>query len=98
MIWILFQMWLGFVVYTTSATLDVAAVPDGGCLLDPTTVTLTGAALGGRPTIGMSYLPPEGITVIAKVTAANSVKVEVCNDSGATYDPPSATYYFGVTQ
>lgn len=84
--------------YRASAVIDVAAVPDGTCKLDTTAVTVTGAALGGRPTVGASYQPPEGVSMIAKVTGPNSMKIEICNWSGASYDPASATYFFGVTQ
>lgn len=86
------------ITYTATATIDIAAVPDGTCRLDSTAVTVTGAALGGRPTIGASFQPPEGIHLSVKVTGPNSMKVEICNWSGASYDPASATYYFGVTQ
>lgn len=84
-------------VYTASAVIDAVAVPDGTCVLDSTAVTVTGAAHGGRPTLGSSYQPPEGVHVIAKVTGPNTMKVEICNVSGASYNPASATYYFGVT-
>jgi hypothetical protein len=82
---------------TATAVIDVIAVPDGTCVLDTTAVTVTGAALGGRPTVGASFQPPEGISISVKVTGPNSVKLEVCNHSGASYNPASATYYFGVT-
>lgn len=88
----------GDIPATASAVLNVSSVSDGTCLLDSTSVTVTGAALGGRTTLGLSFQPPQGITMIPKVTGPNSVKIEVCNWSGATYDPPSATYYIGVTQ
>lgn len=84
--------------YTTTAVLDVAAVNNGSCRLDSTAVTLTGAAFGRRTTIGFSYQPPEGVTIVTKVTGPNAVKVEVCNLTGSTYDPPSATYYLGVSK
>lgn len=83
---------------SATATLDVSAVPDGSCVLHSTAVTVTGAALGNRPTIGASVAWPEAVKIEAKVTGPNSVKLEICNHSGASYDPPSATYYFGVFQ
>ncbi len=83
---------------TATAVIDVAAVPDGSCVLDSTAVTVTGAALGGRPSIGASVAWPEGVKIEAKVTGPNSVKLEICNHSGAAYDPAPATFYFGVTQ
>lgn len=88
----------GGTTYTATAVIDVASVPDGSCVLDTTAVTVTGAALGGRPTLGASYQPPEGIKIEAKVTGPNSMKLEICNHSGATYNPASATYYFGTAQ
>lgn len=98
MSFILAVLQLAYAVYIGSATFDIAPVVDGNCVLHPTPVTVTGASLGGRTTIGMTYVPPEGITITAKVSGANTVKVEACNWSGTTYDPPSATYYLGVTQ
>ena len=83
---------------TASASLDISAVPDGSCVLHSTAVTVTGAALGNRPTIGSSVAWPEAVKIEAKVTGPNSVKLEICNHTGASYDPPSATYYIGVTQ
>jgi hypothetical protein len=82
--------------YTASAVIDAGEVPDGSCLLDGTAVTVTGAALGSRPTLGSSIQPPQGVTVIAKVTGPNSMKLETCNFSGGSYNPASATYYFGA--
>lgn len=88
---------VGSTTYTASAVIDVIAVPDGACVLDTTAVTVTGAALGGRPTLGSSIAWPEGIKIEAKVTGPNTMKLEICNHSGANYNPASATYYFGVT-
>jgi hypothetical protein len=88
----------GGTVYTATAVIDLVPVPDGTCVLDSTAVTVTGAALGGRPTIGASFQPPEGVQLIAKVTGPNSMKVEICNHSGGSYNATSATYYFGVAQ
>lgn len=84
--------------YTGSATLDIGAVNDGACVLFATPVTVNGAALGGRPTIGMDFEPPEGITISAKISASNAVKVQVCNATGSSYNPPSALYTVGVYQ
>lgn len=87
----------GGTTYTGSAVIDAINTPDGTCVLDTTAVTVTGAALGGRPTVGSSVAWPEGIKIEAKVIGPNSVKLEICNHSGASYNPASATYYFGVT-
>ena len=83
---------------TAEAVIDIGPVPDGSCVLDTTAVTVTGAALGGRPSVGASYSLPAGVLLFAKVTGPNSMKIEICNQSGATFDPASATYYLGVTQ
>jgi hypothetical protein len=88
----------GGTVYVATAVIDLVPVPDGTCVLDSTAVTVTGAALGGRPTIGASFQPPEGVQLTAKVIGPNSMKVEICNHSGASYNATSATYYFGVAQ
>lgn len=81
---------------STTAVIDLVAVPDGACVLDSTAVTLSGAALGGRTIVGSSVALPEGVDLFAKVTGPNTVKIEICNQSGATYDAASATYHFGV--
>jgi hypothetical protein len=82
--------------YSATAVIDAAAVPDGACVLDSTAVTVTGAALGSKPSLGSSVQPPEGVTVTAKATGPNTMKLETCNHSGATYDAAPATYYFGA--
>lgn len=86
------------VSYTASAVIDLIAVPDGSCVLDTTAVTVANAALGQRPSVGSSFMPPEGVNLTAKVTGPNSMRLEICNHSGAAYDAASATYYFGAQQ
>jgi hypothetical protein len=86
------------ITYSASATIDLVAVPDGSCVLDSTAVTVSSAALGQRPTIGSSFMPPAGVQLHAKITGPNSMRVEICNHTGATYDAASAIYYFGATQ
>jgi hypothetical protein len=81
---------------TGTAVLDVDAIPDGACILVSTAVTVSGAALGGRPVLGLSSTLPEGVNATARVTGPNSMKAEICNHSGVAYNPPSMTFTFGV--
>jgi hypothetical protein len=83
---------------SVSAVIDSEAIPDGSCVLHSTAVTVPGAALGNNTTIGSLLVWPESVYVHAKVVGPNSVKLEICNHSGASYDPPSTTFYFGVSK
>lgn len=82
--------------YSGSSALDLPSVPDGTCHLATTAITVTNAALGHRAVVGMSAALPEGISATAIVTGPNSMKVQLCNLSGAAYDPALITYTLGV--
>lgn len=82
--------------YSGSSALDLPSIPDGTCHLATTAITVTNAALGQRPVVGTSVALPEGISPSAIVTGPNSMKVQLCNFTGAAYDPASITYTLGV--
>lgn len=56
-----------------------------------TTVTVTGAALGGLAVASWSVALPDGVDLTAKVTAADTVTVTLWNLSGSTQDIASGT-------
>lgn len=71
-----------------SATYDPPSLADGAGTT--TTVTCTGAALGGFARASFS-LDLQGITVTAYVSAADTVAVRFQNESGGTLDLASGT-------
>lgn len=75
-------------VLSGSATFDPPSLVDGQGTT--TTVTVTGAALGGFARVSFS-LDLQGITVTAYVSAANTVAVRFQNESGGTLDIASGT-------
>lgn len=79
---------------SATSTATIGAVVDGDC--GRTTFTLTGAVLGDTAFAGSSVAFPAGVVPTAKVTATDTVAVEVCNNSEATYTVPSATYKVSI--
>lgn len=75
-------------VLNASATYDPPSLADG--VGTTTTVTCTGAALGGFARASFS-LDLQGITVTAYVSATNTVSVRFQNESGGTLDLASGT-------
>lgn len=75
-------------VLQASATYDPPSLADG--VGTTTTVTCTGAALGGFARAAFS-LDLQGISVTAYVSAANTVAVRFQNESGGTLDLASGT-------
>lgn len=96
-----FQPWIqgavspSFGVPSASATATLGTILDGDCA-NASTITLTGASLGDVVFAGVSVNLPAGINPSAKVTATNTVTVEVCNLSEAPYTVGSATYKVGL--
>lgn len=82
-------------IQSGSLSATVGSVVDGDCA-QAGSITLTGAALGDVAFAGVSVNLPAGVNAIAKVTATNTVTVEVCNLSEAAYSVPSATYKVGL--
>lgn len=75
--------------WLVSATLDAGSLADGAGETDD--VTVPGVALGDM-VIGASLgVDLVGITVTGYVSAANTVKFRIQNESGATVDLASST-------
>lgn len=84
----------------SNAVLNGSATYDPPSLVDAagttTTVTVTGAALGGIAEASFS-LDLQGITLTAWVSAADTVSVRFQNESGGTLDLASGTLRARVT-
>jgi len=79
-----------------SATIDFGAIPDGGCNTD--TITVTGAATGDNVAAGWPAALEGGLIGMMNVTSANTVTVRLCNWSGVSLDPTSATFKAAITK
>lgn len=79
-----------------SATIDFAAIPDGGCATN--TITVTGAAGGDTVSGGAPAGLESGLYPGWVVTATNTVTVTLCNLSGASVNPASGTFTAVVTK
>lgn len=77
-------------VVNASAVVDVASLADGAGATS-SGITVTGAALGDFVLISCS-LDLQGMTLTAYVSAANTVKFRMQNESGGTIDLASATF------
>jgi len=75
---------------TGSLTEDIGVVTT--CLDSTGSITVTGAAFGDTCSVTTSVAPTAGQAVTCKVTAADTVKVNVCGAG----DPPSTTYTVSV--
>lgn len=78
-------------VYKGSASITFGTVNDGTSVVSGTTITVTGAAVGDVVRIGVSPSLPAGVQCIGKVSAVNTVTVEVWNISGAAVNLAAAT-------
>jgi len=78
---------------TGTATINFSsAIPDGGCAVGGTTITASGANVGDPVGVGPSTNLASKVESYGKVTASNTVTVEVCNFSGLAVTPGSATW------
>ena len=87
-------VWLARV--SAASTIDFASVPDGACLEN--TFTLTGSALGDPVALGVATALPAGVKATARVSAANTAEVQVCNFSGAAVDLSSRSWTVRVVR
>jgi len=71
---------------------------DGCCLQGANTITVAGAAIGDAVAIGANPALTDGLNVIGKATATNTITVEVCNWTGAAITPSSRTYLASVSR
>jgi hypothetical protein len=76
---------------TAAATLSFGAISTGSCASSQT-FTLTGAAVGDSVAPGWPGGIESGLQGNMWVIAPNTVAVRMCNLSGATLSPASATY------
>ena len=74
-----------------SATLDFASMANGVCAGD-LTVSVPGALSGDAVAPGWPATLPQGVMGTMFVSAADTVTVRLCNLSGSTVNPASATY------
>lgn len=74
---------------TGSKTWDPASIADGAVTF--TSVTVTGAVLGDAAVASLTTALPNGCTILAAITAADTAIVTVHNKSGAPQDIPSST-------
>lgn len=73
-----------------TATLNFPAIATGACAAD-LTMTVSGANPGDAVAPGWPGLPA-GVFGMMLVSSANTVTVRLCNMSGGSVTPPSATY------
>jgi hypothetical protein len=76
---------------TSAATLSFGALSTGSCAADQT-FTLTGAAVGDSVAPGWPSGSEAGLIGTMRVVAPNTIAVRICNFSGSTLSPASATY------
>jgi hypothetical protein len=73
-----------------TATLDFPSIATNACA--ELTMTVTGAAVGDLVWLGPPAALDVGLLSMGFVSAANTVKVRVCNQTAAAIDPVSATW------
>jgi hypothetical protein len=76
---------------TGVATINFPAIPAGGCATE-STFALTGAVPGDAAAPGWPGSMEPGLIGTMRVTTANTIAVRLCNFSGTTVDPVSASY------
>lgn len=76
---------------TATAVIDFPAIANGACASDQT-FTLPGANTGDAALPGWPSGLEAGLVGIMRVSASNTIAVRLCNLSGATLDPASATF------
>lgn len=81
-------------VLSGNATIDFASVADNASSA-ASTVTVTGAAVGDLAfaTSNGNIMTTAGVWLLAKVTAADTVSVQLHNDSAGAFDAASQTVY-----
>lgn len=79
-----------------TATISPGSINDGSCVTSGTTITVTGASVGDAVAMGVTSNLPAGFQAFGQVSSASTVTVSVCNHSGFTGSPGSATYKAAV--
>lgn len=76
-----------------SQVIDVASlILDGEVVVLGVTLNLSGALQGDPVTVGVNPPLPPGIMQFGKVTAANTVTIEIWNNSTTPHTPGAGTY------
>lgn len=78
------------VVANVKATIDFPSV-DNGAGATSSNITVTGAALGDHVLVA-PIIDTQGLQLFGWVSAANTVKVRIVNNTGAAVDLASAVY------
>jgi len=76
---------------TGTSSLTFGSVATGACSTDQT-FTLTGATTGKSVSLGLPSTFPAGFLANAFVSAADTIKVRVCNSSGSSGGVSASTY------
>lgn len=87
-------VWLARV--SASGTIDFTSTPDGACR--ESTLTLTGATVGDVVALGVGTALPTGVSATARVSAADTAEVQICNLSGAAVDLTSRSWTVRVVR
>jgi uncharacterized secreted repeat protein (TIGR03808 family) len=82
--------WMNLSQISGSATFDPGTVADGDGVTS-SGITVTGAAFGDMVAVGAPY-DLLGVTVTGYVSASNTVKIRVQNESGSSFAPGSGTW------
>lgn len=77
--------------YRAVATWAPGAITANACAAD-LSVTVTGAAVGAECVVGLPATVEAGILANCYVSAADTVKLRICNHTGASVTPASADY------
>ena len=85
---------LGYLV--GSGTINFSPIADGACA--SSTITVTGAATQDTVSPGWPSGLEDGLDGSMRVSATNTVAVRLCNWSGASVDPASATFRAAITK
>lgn len=81
-------------VVRASVTFDFPSIPNGSCGVS--SLTVTGAAVGDYVSVNADFALPSTVGIgNARVTAANTVDLRLCNyDAALPADPASGAYLF----
>lgn len=82
----------GAVKLVGTGSVTPTAINDGACAQQGTTITVTGANVGDPVSVGSTAAQADGIDLFGKVTATNTITLEICNISGAAATPASGTF------
>lgn len=77
-------------IYTNTASLTFGAIASNG--VAEQTITVTGAATGDTVVAGAPAALESGLTFSAFVSAANTVKIRLHNNTGGSVTPAVATW------